>query len=98
MTLAELATEDVSCTGCGAHDDIVLFEGHEHEYPNTTHARFPVVRCRECDLIRLNPRPAVSELDRIYPPEYYAYHLPFYRKLRSFALAAVPVCGEEAGG
>jgi 2-polyprenyl-3-methyl-5-hydroxy-6-metoxy-1,4-benzoquinol methylase len=75
MTTADLATEDVSCTGCGAHDDDVLFEGHEHEYTNTTQRWFPVVRCRECDLVRLNPRPAVSELDRIYPPEYYAYHL-----------------------
>jgi 2-polyprenyl-3-methyl-5-hydroxy-6-metoxy-1,4-benzoquinol methylase len=53
----------------------VLFEGREHEYLSTTDAWFPVVRCRSCGVIRLNPRPAVAELDRIYPPEYYAYHL-----------------------
>lgn len=72
---APIQTEDVSCTGCGQRDDDVLFEGREHEYPWTTDAWFPVVRCRRCGLVRLNPRPAVAELDRIYPPEYYAYHL-----------------------
>ena len=75
IATAPLLTEDVVCTGCGAHDDSVLFEGREHEYSNTTDAWFPVVRCNKCGLIRLNPRPAVSELGRIYPPEYYAYHL-----------------------
>jgi SAM-dependent methyltransferase len=72
---ASIETEDVDCTGCGSHDDTVLFEGREHEYASTTDAWFPIVRCRNCDLVRLNPRPAVSELGRIYPPEYYAYHL-----------------------
>jgi SAM-dependent methyltransferase len=72
---APIETEDVPCTGCGAHDDEVLFEGREHEYRNTTNAMFPIVRCKECGLVRLNPRPAVSELGRIYPAEYYAYHL-----------------------
>jgi 2-polyprenyl-3-methyl-5-hydroxy-6-metoxy-1,4-benzoquinol methylase len=72
---APIQTEDVPCTGCGAHDDEVLFEGREHEYRNTTDASFPIVRCNACGLVRLNPRPAVSELGRIYPAEYYAYHL-----------------------
>lgn len=70
-----IETEDVPCTGCGAHDDDVMFEGREHEYKNTTTESFPVVRCKACGLVRLNPRPAVSELGRIYPAEYYAYHL-----------------------
>ncbi|HVT65509.1 MAG TPA: class I SAM-dependent methyltransferase [Mycobacteriales bacterium] len=72
---APIRTEDVPCTGCGAHDDDVLFEGREHEYRNTTSASFPIVKCKACGLVRLNPRPAVSELGRIYPAEYYAYHL-----------------------
>ena len=72
---APIEIEDVPCTGCGAHDDEVLFEGREHEYRNTTDRAFPIVRCKACGLVRLNPRPAVSELGRIYPAEYYAYHL-----------------------
>lgn len=70
-----LRTVDLPCSGCGAHQDKVLFCGHEHEYTNTTDETFAVVRCRACGLVRLNPRPAVSELAIIYPPEYYAYHL-----------------------
>jgi 2-polyprenyl-3-methyl-5-hydroxy-6-metoxy-1,4-benzoquinol methylase len=70
---ASVAVVDTACSNCGAHDDEVLYEGCEHEYEGTTDALFPVVRCRACGLVRLNPRPDVSELGRIYPPDYYAY-------------------------
>lgn len=53
----------------------MLYRGREHEYDNTTDEEFAVVRCGRCGLVRLNPRPAVSELSVIYPPDYYAYHL-----------------------
>ena len=33
------------------------------------------MQCRRCGLVRLSPRPDVSELGRIYPPDYYAYNL-----------------------
>ena len=52
-----------------------MWLGREHEYDNTTDDEFPVVRCGECGLVRLNPRPDVSELSTIYPPNYYAYSL-----------------------
>ncbi len=47
----------------------------EHEYKNTTSDVFRVVKCRDCSLVYLNPRPDISELPTIYPSEYYAYHL-----------------------
>ena len=47
----------------------------EHEYTTTTRVEFPVVECGECGLVYLAPRPAESELGRIYPDDYYAYHL-----------------------
>jgi 2-polyprenyl-3-methyl-5-hydroxy-6-metoxy-1,4-benzoquinol methylase len=53
----------------------VLWSGREHEYEGTTDERFSFVRCRSCGLVRLNPRPDVSELGRIYPSDYYAYNL-----------------------
>jgi SAM-dependent methyltransferase len=52
-----------------------MWTGREHEYDNTTDEEFPVVRCGQCGLVRLNPRPDVSELSTIYPPNYYAYSL-----------------------
>jgi hypothetical protein len=71
----DIRTVDLPCTACGARDDEWLFTGREHEYDNTTDRPFDVVRCRRCGLVRLNPRPDVSELGRIYPPNYYAYDL-----------------------
>jgi 2-polyprenyl-3-methyl-5-hydroxy-6-metoxy-1,4-benzoquinol methylase len=52
-----------------------MWTGREHEYDNTTDDEFPVVRCQQCGLVRLNPRPDVTELSTIYPPNYYAYSL-----------------------
>jgi 2-polyprenyl-3-methyl-5-hydroxy-6-metoxy-1,4-benzoquinol methylase len=46
------------------------------------------VRCDECGHVWLNPRPAVSTLQTIYPPHYYAYN---YRQ----QINAVAVRGKE---
>ncbi|HEV3351747.1 MAG TPA: class I SAM-dependent methyltransferase [Acidimicrobiales bacterium] len=70
-----IRTVDLPCTGCGATRDETIWTGREHEYDNTTDDEFPVVRCQQCGLVRLNPRPDVSELSTIYPPNYYAYSL-----------------------
>jgi SAM-dependent methyltransferase len=66
---------DAPCVHCGAPDGELLWRGREHEYDGTTDEEFSFVRCRACGLVRLNPRPDVSELGRIYPPDYYAYNL-----------------------
>jgi MoaA/NifB/PqqE/SkfB family radical SAM enzyme/2-polyprenyl-3-methyl-5-hydroxy-6-metoxy-1,4-benzoquinol methylase len=47
----------------------------EHEYQNTTSLQFPIYQCPQCRLVYLNPRPDVSELKSIYPPDYYSYQL-----------------------
>jgi 2-polyprenyl-3-methyl-5-hydroxy-6-metoxy-1,4-benzoquinol methylase len=72
---AAIRTVDLACMHCGARDDDALWAGCEHEYDNTTDEQFQFVRCRSCGLVRLNPRPDISELGRIYPPDYYAYNL-----------------------
>jgi len=48
--------------------------GQEHEYDNTTSDQFRVVKCNQCGLVYLNPRPDSSELSSIYPPNYYSYN------------------------
>ena len=63
------------CAHCGDRRADRLWSGREHEYDNTTEATFHFVRCSVCGVVRLSPRPDVSELSRIYPPEYYAYNL-----------------------
>lgn len=66
---------EVCCNNCGSTTSSLVTEGVEHEYKNTTPDVFRVVKCHDCGLVYLNPRPDVSELSTIYPSEYYAYHL-----------------------
>jgi 2-polyprenyl-3-methyl-5-hydroxy-6-metoxy-1,4-benzoquinol methylase len=75
LALAPVAKVDVNCVHCGAHENELLWTGREHEYADTTDEPFSFVRCLSCGVVRLNPRPDVSELNRIYPPGYYAYNL-----------------------
>ena len=65
----------VACNNCGRDETDLVTVGREYEYDNTTSDEFTVVRCRACGLVYLNPRPAVSELSTIYPPNYFSYSL-----------------------
>ncbi len=66
-----------TCLVCGeAAPAGALGVAREHEYESTTRVEFPVVRCPRCGLVFLNPRPAESALRLLYPPQYYAYHMP----------------------
>ncbi|HEX5829935.1 MAG TPA: class I SAM-dependent methyltransferase [Gemmatimonadaceae bacterium] len=69
---APLALVPVRCCLCGATDATPLATGEDFEY-HTSPDAFLAVRCADCGLVYLNPRPAPSELDRIYPPDYHAY-------------------------
>ena len=66
---------EVCCNNCGSSASSLVTEGVEHEYKNTTSDVFRVVKCRDCGLVYLNPRPDICELPTIYPRDYYAYHL-----------------------
>jgi SAM-dependent methyltransferase len=46
--------------------------GEDFEY-RTSPDTFNMYRCDSCDTLFLHPRPARSELDRIYPESYHAY-------------------------
>lgn len=70
-----LACVEPGCVHCGEQQAVPLWSGREHEYENTTDETFHFVRCSTCGVVRLDPRPDVSELPRIYPPDYYAYNL-----------------------
>lgn len=74
-TTAPIKTVSEPCNHCGGEGREPLWSGREHEYENTTDEEFTFVRCTSCDVVRLDPRPDVSELPRIYPPDYYAYNL-----------------------
>ncbi len=46
--------------------------GRDYEY-DTCDTWVTAVRCRDCGLVYLNPRPAAAALPTIYPDNYYAY-------------------------
>ena len=63
--------EYVNCDLCGASETTLLFEEKDrlHKIPGTFH----LVRCNQCGLIYLNPRPTKEEMKRYYPAEYRPY-------------------------
>jgi SAM-dependent methyltransferase len=67
-----LAMTAVTCVVCGSDEVIPLAVGEDFEYRTSPDA-FLAVQCKCCELVYLNPRPAMAELDRIYPPDYHAF-------------------------
>ncbi len=67
-----LSLMSVHCCICNGDDAEPIAVGEDFEY-RTSPDTFLAMRCRQCGLVYLNPRPAVEELSRIYPPDYHAY-------------------------
>ena len=57
-----------NCCGCKT-DEEFLFSA----FPDFSKHEYRVVRCKSCDLVYLNPRPAPQELSRFYQTEYYGF-------------------------
>jgi len=63
----------VLCTICNSDNYDVIARGPDFEY-HYSKEDFRMVRCLDCGMIYLNPRPAPEELDKLYPPEYIPYN------------------------
>lgn len=63
--------EKIRCDLCGA-DDAALFMEERDRFFNRGEI-FTLVRCRQCGLVYLNPRPTPEEMARYYPDEYVAF-------------------------
>lgn len=62
----------VQCCVCETDDAEPVGVGRDFEY-QTSEDTFLAMRCRSCGLVYLNPRPAVTELEKIYPQTYHAF-------------------------
>lgn len=62
----------VKCCVCQVDDAEPIAVGEDFEY-RTSPDTFLAVQCRRCGLVYLNPRPAITALDQIYPPDYHAF-------------------------
>lgn len=59
------------CGVCGVDRGVEIGAGYDYEY-GTTPNRFHAFRCEECGTVYVNPRPDISEFERIYPPSYHS--------------------------
>jgi SAM-dependent methyltransferase len=69
---AQLRLEPMQCCICGHDDAIPVGVGEDFEY-HCSADQFLAMQCRECGLVYLKLRPALSELSRVYPPNYHAF-------------------------
>ena len=60
----------MSCLLCRSDEYSELFRGTDRLYL-TTRERFPVVRCRACGMVRMEPAPEARELASYYPRHYW---------------------------
>ena len=67
-----LRTEPAACCICGTRDSEPVGCGPDFEY-RTSPDSFLSVECIHCGVVYLDPRPAASEFDRIYPDDYHAF-------------------------
>ena len=63
--------EEIACNVCESDNYVVLYEGRDRLHG--LGGPFRLVKCQQCGLIYLNPRPTRGELGRYYPPDYGPY-------------------------
>lgn len=61
----------VRCCVCDSDDAARIASGYDFEYDSCPDT-FSFSECRVCGNVYLNPRPDVSEFERIYPPNYHS--------------------------
>jgi SAM-dependent methyltransferase len=69
---APVDLEQVGCNLCGGRSTALLYRGFEHRYFDDEN-EWPVVRCRDCGLAFVNPRPTAASMGRYYPSGYDAH-------------------------
>jgi SAM-dependent methyltransferase len=84
---ARLNLISVSCGVCGSDQAVQIATGYDFEYL-TSPDNFTVSECLVCGNVYLNPRPNISEFERIYPSDYHSLDFSedsfaFVHKVRS---------------
>ena len=67
----EIQLEQVACNLCGMEHSLLLWKTPDRMYG--TPGEFTYVRCEDCGLIYMNPRPTRGHLDKLYPQVYGPY-------------------------
>ena len=69
MTKGAIKVVDVLCPSCQSNDNEPFACGIDFEY-KTSKQEYSILKCNNCDVLYLSPRPDITELEKIYPPEY----------------------------
>lgn len=63
--------EKVNCNLCKRDNTTFLFSASNmNQGPK---GNFNLVKCKQCGLVYINPRPSIEELSKYYPEQYYAF-------------------------
>lgn len=73
MASDALKLVSAKCDLCDVDDGVPMAVGEDFEY-RTSPDSFLMMRCRRCESLYMNPRPAESEFPRIYPDNYHAFN------------------------
>jgi hypothetical protein len=73
-TKNRLKMVEVACNFCGSQSRQLVTSGMDYEY-EVSDDTFQMMKCRDCGLVYMNPRPDVSELPVLYPPHYAPYNV-----------------------
>lgn len=68
----DIRLQKIVCPYCDNDEYSIAAKGKDFEC-NVSDQEFTIVRCNNCGLLRLNPRPAAEEVVKIYPKSYNAY-------------------------
>lgn len=87
-TSDNILLEDVPCPVCASWERSECTTSMDFDYWTTRHV-FNIVLCNVCGLYYVSPRPAISEIEKIYPADYSGYQFsrirnPIIRKGRAF--------------
>jgi 2-polyprenyl-3-methyl-5-hydroxy-6-metoxy-1,4-benzoquinol methylase len=72
LTHKHLDLVPVQCCICKSNNAKLVGEGKDFEY-NSSSDTFFAMKCNTCSLVYLNPRPDISEFEKIYPKNYHAF-------------------------
>jgi len=61
--------EKISCDFCGFSNSKILFSSKDLD--RLSNESFNLVKCQNCGLLYVNPRPTPTEMKKFYPAEYY---------------------------
>ena len=65
--------EYVKCALCNEDKEVLLMEAKNiHGSHRLSDEKFNLVKCKDCELVYVNPRPAQNEIGRFYDKDYYS--------------------------